>query len=172
MASGMATASLTQSAAVFGLPKGLAPLGLTITPTVRFGLGVFGAAVAVQLVLAAFARQLTKRAASAASLQAAAAVLEEEPLTNGAGTKAAVDAAEPFAADAEKLATVAVVGDLFAGLSFALGLGVSGMVRPSKVAGFLSLLSGELGGSASWCLKAVAAAASGCSCGVHGAAEP
>ncbi len=60
--------------------------------------------------------------------------LEETPIM-------AVPPPEPAAA--QKLASLAVFSELLVGFLFALGLGVSGMVRPSKVAAFLSVLGGE-----------------------------
>jgi uncharacterized membrane protein YedE/YeeE len=63
-----------------------------------------------------------------------AGALEETPLTG---------VPPPASADAQKLAALGTAADLFIGLLFALGLGVSGMLKPSKVAGFLSVLAGS-----------------------------
>lgn len=60
--------------------------------------------------------------------------LEESPLTG---------APPPEPTDAQKLASLAVFTELLVGFLFALGLGVSGMVRPSKVTAFLAVISGE-----------------------------
>lgn len=49
--------------------------------------------------------------------------------------------AEPI--DSQKLASLGVLTELMVGFLFAIGLGVSGMVKPSKVAAFLSVLAGR-----------------------------
>lgn len=48
----------------------------------------------------------------------------------------------PEPTSAQKLASLAVFSDLLVGFLFSLGLGVSGMARPSKVAAFLSVTAG------------------------------
>lgn len=139
MASGALAAYATRVTAIFALPSGVAPLTLEPTATVKFGLAVLAASVGVKLGLAALAKRVlaaSSRASSAADLQSAAGKLEATALTG-------LDPASKPSAAAEKLATVAVVGDLFSGILFALGLGVSGMARPSKVAGFLGVLAGS-----------------------------
>ncbi|KAL4452038.1 hypothetical protein ABPG75_007700 [Micractinium tetrahymenae] len=137
MLSGMLAAHLSGAAAVFGLPPGIAPLAplSPLSPTGMFGVTLLVLAVATWLLLSAAARQLDRRAGSPAALR-------EELVEATALEKAAVVGVPPPAErDAQKLAALSTAADLFSGFLFALGLGVSGMAKPSKVAGFLSVLS-------------------------------
>ena len=90
-----------------------------------------------------------------------AALVAEELDEATALEKTAVAAEEPPAAlpDAQKLAALSTATDLFTGFLFALGLGVSGMLKPSKVAGACGAgwvsLCGQAGASA--CLTWAAA---------------
>lgn len=117
---------------MFNLPIGLAPLAasLPLTPNARFGASLLAAAVVTTSLLALAARRLTApaRASSAVVKEelSGASKVERTPLT---GTPPAV------LPDAQKLAALSTAADLFIGLLFALGLGVSGMLKPSKVAG-------------------------------------
>lgn len=138
MLSGMLAAHLSGVAAVFGLPSGLAPLAplSPLSATGTFGVTLLALAVTTWLLLSAAARQLDRRAGSPAALK-------EELVEATALEKAAMAGAPPPAAlDAQKVAALSTATDLFSGFLFALGLGVSGMAKPSKVAGFLSVLSG------------------------------
>lgn len=119
-------------AGVFGLPGGLAPLAasLPLTPTARFGAGLLAAAVVTTSVLALAARRLT------APARASSAVVKEELSEASQVERTPLTGTPPAALpDAQKLAALSTAADLFIGLLFALGLGVSGMLKPSKVAG-------------------------------------
>ncbi|KAI7836953.1 hypothetical protein COHA_009202 [Chlorella ohadii] len=139
MFSGAVTAWLADTAGVFGLPGGLAPLAasLPLTPTARFGAGLLAAAVVTTSVLALAARRLT------APARASSAVVKEELSEASQVERTPLTGTPPAALpDAQKLAALSTAADLFIGLLFALGLGVSGMLKPSKVAGFLSVIAG------------------------------
>lgn len=131
MASGAVAAHLAGTAAVFGLPQGLAPLApaLPLSPTARFGVALLATATAIAGVLALTGRRLVARTRSATMLEAEqqeASAVEKAPL---AGTP------PPARADAQKLAALSTATDLLTSLGFALALGVSSMLKPSKVAG-------------------------------------
>lgn len=139
MAAAMVASRLGNSAAIFSLPQGIAPLAWgSMSGTATFGAGLLAFTLATYLLLSVVARRLTapSRAPSTAAKEAElkqAAALEEAPLT---GTP------PPATPDAQKLAALSTAADLFFGFLFALGLGVSGMTKPSKVTAFLSVLSG------------------------------
>lgn len=137
MLSGMLAAHLSGVAAVFGLPSGLAPPAplSPLSPTATFGVTLLALALTTWLLLSAAARQLERRAGSPAALRelVGATALEKAAMT---GTP------PPAELVAQKLAALSTATDLLSGFLFALGLGVSGMAKPSKVAGFLSVLSG------------------------------
>ena len=140
MLSGMLAAHLSGVAAVFGLPSGLAPLAplSPLSATGTFGVTLLALAVTTWLLLSAAARQLDRRAGSPAALK-------EELVEATALEKAAMAGAPPPAAlDAQKVAALSTATDLFSGFLFALGLGVSGMAKPSKVAGQPSFPVGGL----------------------------
>ena len=117
---------------VFGLPGGLAPLAaaLPLTPTARFGGGLLAATVVTISLLTLAARRLT------APARASSAVVKEE-LSEASQVERTPLAGTPPASlpDAQKLAALSTAADLFIGVLFALGLGASGMLKPSKVAG-------------------------------------
>ncbi len=132
MLSGMLAARLSGVAAVFGMPPGLAPLAplSPLSPTGVFGVTLLVVTVTTWLLLSAAARQLDQRVGSPSALGkelADAPALEQKP--DSAGVE------PPAAHDAQKLAALSTATDLFSGFLFALGLGVSGMAKPSKVAG-------------------------------------
>ena len=129
---------------MFGLPQGLAPLAAVtpLTPSARFGAGLLVAALTAVTLLAWVARRLT------APARAPARVAKEE-LSEASQLESTPLAAAPPAAlpDAQKLAALSTAADLLIGLLFALGLGVSGMLKPSKVAGERALARWVLGGA-------------------------
>jgi hypothetical protein len=133
MLSGAVAARLADTAGVFGLPAGLAPLAAApVASTATFGAALLGATVAAWLLLSLAAKQLL-----APSRAPSAALVSEELVEATALERTAVAAEELPAAlpDAQKLAALSTATDLFTGFLFALGLGVSGMLKPSKVAG-------------------------------------
>lgn len=140
MVSGALAAHLAGTAAVFSLPPGIAPLASAAAAAggTRFGV-VLLALTAVAMGLLGWAgRAMTgpSHAPTAAALQKelqGAEELEDSPLTGSPPS-------EPL--DAQKLASLGVFTELLVGFLFALGLGVSGMVKPSKVAAFLSVITG------------------------------
>lgn len=141
MASGMLATRLAGTAAVFGLPQGIAPMAAsgTLSQTAVAGSAILAAAAATWLLLSLAAKRLTapSRTPSAAALQqelSEATALEKTALTD--------DSLPPASPDAQKLAALSTASDLFIGFLFALGLGISGMAKTSKVAGFLGVLSG------------------------------
>lgn len=130
MATGAIAAHLAGTAAVFGLPAGIAPLApwLPLSHTASFGAALLAAAVATWGGLSLAARRLTDQPSQAQLRQELreASAVEQAPMGG---------APPPAHADAQKLASLSTAADLFIGLLFALGLGVSGMLKPSKVAG-------------------------------------
>lgn len=140
MLSGMLAAHLSGVAAVFGLPSGLAPPAplSPLSPTATFGVTLLALALTTWLLLSAAARQVERRAGSAAALR--------EELVGATALEKAVMTGTPPPAElvAQKLAALSTATDLLSGFLFALGLGVSGMAKPSKVAG-------EQGSWAAWC---------------------
>lgn len=141
MTTGALVAKATNTAAIFSLPRGIVPLEPlgSLSGTAVFGVFLLGAAAATILLLTAAAQRLT-----APQRVPSKGALELELKQAGAVEETRLTAAPPTAtADAQKLAALGTAADLFIGLLFALGLGVSGMLKPSKVAGFLSVLAGS-----------------------------
>lgn len=137
VATGMLAALVAHTAAVFSLPAGVAPfLAAPASPAAR-------ALLPVTLVaggaLASAARILTSadRARWSGGVDRE---LEGAAALEGADLAAAPP---PASADSQKLAAVALASELAVGALFSAALGVSGMLRPSKVAGFLSVLAGS-----------------------------
>ena len=120
MAAGAAGATLTGTPAALGVAPAPAPLVLAPSDLVLHEGGLLLAtAVLTCAALAAFARN--GRGAGAGSADA--------------------DAAAAAAAAAARKRVAGVATDLAAGLLFAWGLAFAGMVRPTKVAGFLAPLA-------------------------------
>lgn len=141
MGAGAVTAKAAETAAVFALPRGIAPLaaGASWSSTATFAVVLLAVSAAMWLALTLVAKQLTapSRVPSAAALESElkqASALEETMLT------AAPPAAAP---DAQKLAALSSAADVFIGFLFALGLGASGMLKPSKVVGGCCLRAGQ-----------------------------
>jgi hypothetical protein len=137
MATGMLAALAAQTAAVFSLPAGIAPfLAVPASPT---ALALLPTTLVAGAALALAARELTSadraRWSGGLDRELAGAVALE-----GADLAAAPP---PASADSQKLAALAVASEVAVGALFSAALGVSGMLRPSKAAGFLSVLAGE-----------------------------
>lgn len=130
MLTGVLAAHVGGTAAVFGLPQGIAPMApqLPLSHAASFAAALLATTVAVTALLSLVARRLGARAPAAERAEELdeARKTEQTPLT---GTP------PPALPDAQKLAALSTATDLFIGLLFALGLGVSGMIKPSKVAG-------------------------------------
>ncbi|KAI3437966.1 hypothetical protein D9Q98_000410 [Chlorella vulgaris] len=140
MATGAVAARLAETAALFSLPRGIAPLAAAgpWSPTAKFAVGLLAVAATTWLALARAAKGVAApaRAESAASIRT-------ELRQAGALEKAQLNDEPPSAGpEAQQLASLATAADMFVGFLFALGLGASGMLQPSKVTGFLSVLAG------------------------------
>lgn len=141
MGSGALATYLSGTTAVFGIPPGIAPLmgPVGASPAAKLGIGLLVLAILAMWVLGAAGRFLTspRCAPTPAALQKELQGAEE--LENTSLT--ADPPAEPI--NSQKLASLGVLTELMVGFLFAIGLGVSGMVKPSKVAAFLSVLAGS-----------------------------
>ncbi|KXZ46963.1 hypothetical protein GPECTOR_39g457 [Gonium pectorale] len=114
MASGMATATLANTAAALNVAPLPAQLLMPAAPEVQLAMGIAAAGAAAFAGLAAASRLLVRR-----------------PSVGSGAAGGAVD-------DKVQL-RLELVAEVVAGAIFALGLGFSGMTRPSKVAGFLTV---------------------------------
>ncbi|PSC71021.1 dynein intermediate chain axonemal isoform B [Micractinium conductrix] len=141
MLAGALAAHASGIAALYSLPGGVAPLPplSPLTPTATFGATLLAVAVTSWLALSAAARQLTAPS-RIPTLAALNTELKQATELEKSSTTAPPPAATP---DAQKLAALSTAFDTIIGFLFALALGVSGMLKPSKVAGFLSVLSGS-----------------------------
>ncbi|GAB4819197.1 hypothetical protein N2152v2_006243 [Parachlorella kessleri] len=140
MASAVLAAYAFRTGSVLGLPAGVAPVTTAAASAgaTRFAAGLLAVAVLSMLGLATAGKGLTSQAFAATPVRlrkelAGAEELEETSIS---------DSPPQESEAAQKLASLAVFTELLVGLLFALGLGVSGLTKPSKIVAFVSVLAG------------------------------